>query len=349
MPHPSFMIGPRRVGDGQPCLVIGEVGLLHEGSLGLAHCFVDAIADAGADAVKFQTHLPEFESTPLERFRVPFSTQDATRPDYWRRTAFAEPQWAELAEHARRRGLLFLSSPFSPEAADLLLRVGTPAWKVASGETGNTPLLRKLVGTGLPLLLSTGMSDLREIDAGVALAKEADVPVAVFQCTSAYPCPPERLGLNLLPTFKDRWECPVGLSDHSGTTHAGVAAATLGAKFLEVHVTLSRRMFGPDVSASVTVDELKQLVEGVRFVERATASPVDKDVAAAALAPLRDLFTKSISAEADLPAGTVLAAHHLSGRKPGTGIPVSATPRVIGRRLRNDVRRGALLNESDLA
>ena len=349
MVHQTFNIGDRLVGDGQPCLVIGEVGLLHEGSLGLAHCFVDAIADAGAGAVKFQTHLPAFESTPLEQFRVPFSTQDASRPDYWQRTAFTEPQWAELADHARRRGLLFLSSPFSPEAVDMLLRVGTPAWKIASGEAGNTPLLKKLVGTGLPLLLSSGMSSLAEIDAGVALARAAGVPLGVFQCTSAYPCPPEQVGLNLLPAFWERWGCPVGLSDHSGTTHAGVAATALRAKFVEVHVTLSRRMFGPDVVASITIEELKELVDGVRFVERAMASPVDKDAAAERLLPLRALFTKSVSVEADLPAGAVLAEHHLSGRKPGTGIPVNELPRLVGRRLKNDVRRGALLSESDLA
>jgi N-acetylneuraminate synthase len=348
MSQRTFNIASRSVGPGHPCLVMAEVGLLHEGSLGLAHCFIDAIAEAGADAVKFQTHLPDFESTPLEKFRVAFSTQDATRPDYWRRTAFSEPQWAELAEHARRRGLLFLSSPFSPQAVDLLHRIGTPAWKIASGETSNTPLLQKLIDTRLPLLLSSGMSDLAELDAAVAMAQNAGVPVAVFQCTTAYPCPPEKLGLNLLDDFARRWECPVGLSDHSGTVAAGLAAATLGANLLEVHVTLSRRMFGPDVVASVTVEELKQLVDGIRFIERAMASPVDKNAAAKTMEPLRQLFTKSIAVETDLPAGAVLKEQHLAGRKPGSGIPVGEMPRIVGRTLKNAVQRGSLLNESDL-
>src|SRR5690242_5090247 len=177
------------------CLIIGEVAQSHDGSLGLAHAFIDAIADAGADAVKFQTHIASAESTPAEPWRVRFSRQDATRYDYWKRMEFPEPAWADLKAHAEERGLWFLSSPFSRAAVDLLERVGVAAWKIASGETGSGELLDAVLDTGRPVLLSTGMSDWAEIDSAVARVRARNVPLALLQCTSAYPCPPEKVGV----------------------------------------------------------------------------------------------------------------------------------------------------------
>src|SRR5437763_1720168 len=151
--------------DTRRCLIIGEVGQAHNGSLGMAHAFIDAIANAGADAVKFQTHIASAESTAAEPWRIRFSPQDSTRYEYWKRMEFSEEQWLGLKKHADERGLLFLSSPFSVEAVQLLQRVGVPAWKVASGEISNVPLFEALARTELPVLMSTGMSDLSEIDA----------------------------------------------------------------------------------------------------------------------------------------------------------------------------------------
>jgi N-acetylneuraminate synthase len=331
------------------CLIIGEVAQAHDGSLGMAHSYIDAIAEAGADAVKFQTHIAAAESTPSEPWRVRFSTQDATRYDYWKRMEFSENQWRELKTHADQRGLQFLSSPFSVEAVDLLTRVGVAAWKVASGEVSNIPMFERMTATGLPILLSTGMSPLGEIDAAVERVKACGRPVTVLQCTSLYPCPPEKVGLNLIPFFRDRYNCPVGLSDHSGSIYPGLAAATLGIEVLEVHVTFSRRMFGPDVSVSVTTSELTQLVEGIRFIEKMRANPADKDNAAAETAPMRQLFTKSVVASIDLPPGTVLKEEHLAVKKPGTGIPAEQLPAVIGRTLRRPVKADQVLQDVDFA
>jgi N-acetylneuraminate synthase len=322
--------------------------MAHDGSLGLAHAFIDAIARTGADAVKFQTHIAEAEGTPGEPFRVAFSPQDPTRRDYWVRTAFTDEQWAGLARHAAEKGLFFLSSPFSVEAADLLRRTGVAAWKVPSGETGNGPLIENLISDGLPILLSTGMSPMAEIDAAVAKVKAAGVPLAVLQCTSAYPCPPEKVGLNLVPVFRERYGCPVGLSDHSGTIYPGLAAAALGAQVLEVHVTLSREMFGPDVVASVTTGELAALVEGTRWIGRMRAAPVDKDLAAEGMASLRQVFTKSVVAARPIPAGTTLDRSMLALKKPGTGIPASRLPDVIGRRVRNGLEMDEFILEENL-
>ena len=319
------------------CFIIAEVGLAHDGSLGLAHAFIDEIARGGADAVKFQTHIAAAESTAAEPFRVAFSRQDATRYDYWKRIEFTESQWRGLGEHARERGLVFLSSPFSDEAVDLLTRVGMPMWKIASGEIGNVPMLDRMIATGKPILLSSGMSDMRELDRSVQRVKAAKLPLALLQCTTAYPCPPERVGLNMIPVFRDRYECFVGLSDHSGTIYPGIAAAALGSDVLEVHVTMSRGMFGPDVPASVTMEDLRQLVDGVRFVERMCANPVEKDAVARDMAPLRDIFTKSLVARTPLAAGTVIAETHVAMKKPGTGIPAARIADVVGRKLRRGV------------
>lgn len=330
------------------CLVIAEVAQAHDGSLGMAHAFIDAAARAGADAVKFQTHIAAAESTPGEPWRVQFSFQDKTRYDYWKRMEFTEEGWRGLKAHADERGLLFLSSPFSSEAVALLRRVGVAAWKVASGEVGNAPMFAQMLETKLPMLISSGMSSLAELDRAVAQVQRAGVDVTVLQCTSMYPTPPERVGLNLIPFFRERYRCKVGLSDHSGTIYAGLAAATLGIEVLEVHLTLSREAFGPDVPASVTTAELRQLVDGVRFIERARAHPLDKDQMAGELGPLRSLFTKSVVARTDLPRGKVLAEADLAVKKPGTGIPATRLPELVGRKLGRAVTANALLSEDDL-
>lgn len=286
----QFQIGRHEIGGSKRCFMIGEVAQAHDGSLGMAHVFIDAIAAGGADAVKFQTHIAEAESSPDEPWRMRFSTQDASRFAYWERMEFREDQWVGLKEHAEQKGLVFLSSPFSEQAVDLLDRIGMPAWKIASGEVSNPPLLERIVQTGRPILLSTGMSPLSEIDRVVNWCKSRSYPVAVMQCSSSYPTPPERLGLNLLAEYRERYACPVGLSDHSGMIFAGLAATTLGADLLEVHVTLSREMFGPDVIASLTTCELAQLVEGVRFIEQARACPIDKDAIEPNVKKLRNNF-----------------------------------------------------------
>lgn len=281
-----FDIGPKHVGEGAPCFIIAEVAQAHEGSLGMAHAYIDAVAKAGVDAVKFQCHIAEAESTPDEEWRVmPTWPQDASRYEYWRRTSFTQEQWWSLKVHADEVGLVFLCSPFSVEAVKLLDPM-VPAWKVPSGEVTNEALLKAIAKTRKPVILSLGMATSDEIADAVSLF----VDLALLQCTSEYPTPPTRVGLNVL----DQWRGiehngPVGLSDHSGTIYAGLAAVALGCDILEVHVTFSRQSFGLDVDASITIEELCQLVEGVRFIEKAK-TPVDKDALAKELEPMRRLF-----------------------------------------------------------
>ena len=344
----NVKIGDHIIGPGKPCLIIAEVAQAHDGSLGTAHAYIDAIAGSGADAVKFQTHIAAAESTPDEPWRVKFSPQDATRFDYWKRMEFSAEQWNGLKQHADDCGLIFLSSPFSFEAVDLLTRVGVAAWKVPSGETSNIPMLDQMTATGLPVILSTGMSPMQEIDTAVEYIRSRGIEPAVLQCTSDYPCPAEKVGLNLVSEFRERYDCAVGISDHSGTIFPGLAAATIGIELLEVHVTFSRELFGPDVPASITTDELSQLTEGIRFIESMTAHPVTKEDMARDLQPLRDMFTKSVVAQKNLKPGRVLQKEDLSLKKPGTGLPAARLPELIGRQLKRAVAADRMLSEEDL-
>jgi len=331
------------------CLVIAEVAQAHDGSLGTAHAFIDAIAKAGADAVKFQTHFADAESSKLEPFRIKFSPQDATRYDYWKRLEFTDEQWAELARHCEARGVVFLSTAFSMRAVELLDRLGMQAWKVASGEIANAPMLDRMAATGRPILLSTGMSGLDEIRWALDRVRAKVSQVAVLQCTTAYPCPPERVGLNLLQVFREEFGCAVGLSDHSGTIYPGLAGAALGMDVLEVHVTFSRDMYGPDVPASVTFEELKVLVDGVRFIETMRANPLDKDAASQGTEALRQMFMKGLIATVDIGVGDVLDGSKLDARKPLAGISAARFDEVKGRRARRAIPAGNFIQEEDLA
>lgn len=334
--------------DNSPPFLIAEVGLAHEGSLGLAHGFIDAIALAGANAVKFQTHIAEDESSDLETFRVNFSTQDETRFAYWKRTSFTAFQWAELKKHAEDKGLVFLSSPFSVAAVDLLEALGVAAWKIPSGELGSRRMLEKIASTGKPILVSTGMSPMSEIDNMVAgLDKIAPKKYAILQCTTEYPTPPEHVGINIFEDYKARYSCPIGLSDHSGSVWPSVIAASKGAKVIEVHVTLSPHMFGPDISSSLSIEDLRVLADGLNFVHRMIANPLDKDAAAKNKTSLRKLFGKSAMVLSDISAGNFIDGAAIGFRKPGIGLSEAEFDQISSRKLTKSVSAGKFLTRED--
>ena len=329
-------------------LVVAEVGLLHEGSLGLAHAFIDAVATTGADAVKFQTHIAAAESTAQEAFRVKFSTQDATRYDYWKRTEFAPEQWAALKSHAEEKGLIFLSSPFSMEAVDLLERLDIAAWKIASGEVESRRMIERMIATGKPLLASTGMSSRASIRSlATQVAQLAPKRHAMLHCTTAYPTTAEQVGLNVFAELVKELSCPIGLSDHSGTVYPSLLAAWMGARLIEVHVTMSRHMFGPDVSSSLTMETLTELVRGVGFVHRMREHPVDKDKVAAEKAPLRKLFGKSAFTLRALKEGEVVDDTMIAFRKPGMGLREKEFDALASKRLLRSVAAETFLQTTD--
>jgi N-acetylneuraminate synthase len=261
---------------------------------------------------------------------------------------FSETQWLELKSHADDVGLKFLSSPFSLEAVEMLKKVGVYAWKIASGEINNDELLECISETNQDIYLSTGMSTMKEIDKSVEKIKMKGLPVTVLQCTSMYPTPPQKIGLNMISVFRERYGCKVGLSDHSGGIFCGLAAATIGIDVLEVHVTFSKHMFGPDVSSSIMIDQLRQLVEGVQLIENTLKYNVDKDAMADELKPMREIFGKSIVYQKDIDKGTILNTKHVCLKKPGSGVHPQLLKEVLGKKLKQSVKADDLLSMSDL-
>lgn len=327
---------------GDKVFIIGEVAQAHDGSLGTAHAYIDLLADAGADAVKFQTHYACYESTPAEPWRVKFSFQDKTRYDYWKRMEFTEEQWIGLKEHAEEKGLVFMSSPFSVQAAQMLDRIGMNVWKVASGEVSDPWLLEYILGTGKPIIFSTGMSSYKKIDDYVNSIPKGN-EFAVLQCTTKYPSQPEDIGLNCMLDMMKKYGVPVGLSDHSGEIFASLAAVSLGAEIIETHVCMNKMDFGPDVKASLTPCQFKEMVTGIRSITRMLKSKVDKDALAEELSRSSTIFSKSVYAAADIEPGELFTKDNLALKKPCYGIPAKDVNTVLGKRADKKYKKDELI------
>ncbi len=329
--------------------IIAEIAQAHDGSLGLLHSMIDAAADAGAHAVKFQMHIAEAESSSEEPFRIPFSYVDKTRYDYWKRMEFTLEHWVGIRDHCYKRNCDFLCSPFSIAAIENLERLEAKSYKIASGETENFLLLEKICRTGKPLIISTGLSDLVSVDKTLKFIDNRCEVTGLLQCTTMYPTPAKQVGLNVLKLLRDRYQLPVGLSDHSGSIYAGLAAVSLGAELLEVHVAFDKKMFGPDASSSLTFAEFKQLVDGVHFIAEATSLDFDKTMSNEKQ-NLKKIFGKTLALNKTLAKGSVIRFDDLESKKPGgLGIPASEFSEIIGRKLKSDKEKYSFLTYEDLA
>jgi N,N'-diacetyllegionaminate synthase len=327
---------------------MAEIGQAHDGSLGIAHSYIDAAAEAGADVVKFQTHIADAESSAFEPFRVKFSYEDKTRFDYWKRMEFTPNQWLGLKEHCDSLGIEFLSSPFSCAAVELLEKLNVARYKIGSGETSNLLMLERIVQTKKPIILSSGMSSYDELDATVAFLRQSNADFSILQCTSKYPTEPEDVGLNVITELKERYSCPVGFSDHSGTIFSSIAAVTLGAEIIEAHLVFDKRMFGPDATSSLTVVAFTELVRGIRFIERSINNPVEKTHNEHFI-PLKQIFEKSLAVNCDLPAGTTIKINYLESKKPaGKGCPASNYKVLIGKKTARVLKKGDFISLKDL-
>lgn len=332
----------------QQPFIIAEIAQTHDGNINLAHAFVDAVAKTGAHAIKFQTHIAEEESTQAEPWRVKFSLQDSSRYEYWKRMEFSQEQWAALKVHADKVELVFLSSPFSIAAIELLESIGVSAWKIGSGEVLSERMLDRMACTGKPIIMSSGMSDLNEIDGIIGRLDKRGAEYALMQCTTAYPTAMDQIGLNIVQEFQERYKCAIGLSDHSGTIWPSVAALSLGADIIEVHATMSRDMFGPDVSSSVTMDELRQITQAASAIYTMRKNPVDKTKLSDDQKKMRLLFMKSIVARDDLGVGTVLTFDNITEKKPGTGILGHRMEEFIGKTIVKPLKRDEQLSEEHI-
>lgn len=327
--------------------IIAEIAQAHDGSLGMAHSYIDAVAKTGVDAIKFQTHIAEAESSIHEPFRVKFSKQDNTRFEYWKRMEFSLEQWQEIKSHCDDVNLEFMSSPFSNAAVDLLEKVGVKRYKVGSGEVNNFLLLEKIAQTGKPVIISSGMSSFEELDATVKFLKSRNVEYSILQCTTAYPTSAKQYGLNVITEFKERFSVPIGFSDHSASIEACIAATALGAKLLEFHVVFNKEMFGPDAKSSLTMEETSQLVKAVRNINTAQNNPIDKSKNNQ-FEELKHIFEKSLSVNKDCAKGHVLTFSDLEAKKPkGFGINASEYESVIGKTLKHALKQWDFLNVKD--
>ena len=337
-------IAGRKLGAGEPALVVAEIGNNHNGETRLAESLVRAAAEAGADAVKFQTHIADAEMHPSTPTPPHF---DEPRLEFTRRMELSLDDHRNLKELVEELGLIFFSSPFSVEAVELLEQVGVPAYKIASGEVTNPPLLEAVAATGKPALLSSGMSGLDEVEAAAKILRAGGCELVVMQCTSAYPCPPERVNLRAMVAMGERLEVPFGLSDHTADIHTSIAAVALGAVAVEKHFTLDKAAHGPDHHASLLPVELARLVDGVRQVEAALGDGLKEHDPS--LDPVRATFEKSVVTRVSVPEGALLEREMLTTKRPGTGIPAIRLTEVVGRRAARPLEANALVDEADLA
>jgi len=329
-------------------LIIAEIAQVHDGSLGILHSLIDAVSDTGVDAIKFQTHIAEAESSLFEQFRTNFSFVDKTRYDYWKRMEFDLNQWKEIKNHCDKVGLEFMSSPFSCAAVDLLEQTNIKRYKIGSGEVSNYLILDKIARTGKEIILSSGMSSFKELTDTIAFLNKKKVKYSILQATTQYPVNIENIGLNVIPELKKMFQVSVGLSDHSGSIFPSLAAVSMGAEIIEVHVAFSKKMFGPDSSSSLSIEELTQMVEGIRFIEKSLHSVVNKNVCSQ-YDELKKMFGKSLCVNKNLQSGSILRFEDLDSKKPqDKGILASHYEEVIGRKINKELKKWDFLTYQDL-
>jgi sialic acid synthase SpsE len=342
MAQRRISIGQREVGDGQPCFVIAEAGINHNGDLQLAEELVDAAAEAGADAIKFQTHFPEHE---MLRGGATAAYVGESLFDLLTRTALSREAHATLRERAQRKGITFLSTPFSREAADFLETLGVPAFKTGSGELTHLPMQRHIARKRRPMIISTGMATPEEIDRTVQAVAEAGAAFALMHCTSTYPTPYPHVQLGCIAALKQKYQVPVGFSDHTLDGFMAIAAVALGANLFEKHFTTSRSLPGPDQQGSMEPKELAEIVRGIRAVEQASGAtkqiqPGEQDV--------RNMAHHSVVSIADIPAGATIGAGDVWAKRPGTGIPARQLDEVVGRVAARAIPKDQLVSWDDV-
>lgn len=324
--------------------IIAEIGSVHDGSFGNACKLIEAAAACGATVIKFQTHIAEAET--LKDAPSPSYFKGEPRFEYFRRTAFNKSQYLELMALCKEQGVQFLSSPFSLEAVDFLEDVGIDLYKIPSGEVTNIPLLEYLNQTGKPVILSSGMSDWTEIDRAVEVLSQGG-PLSVMQCTSAYPCPPEKVGLNIIEDMLMRYDLPVGYSDHADGFAAAFAAVAKGASFVEKHFTFSRLMYGSDAANAMEPADFKIYCKGVHDIWTMLDNKVDKDDLTD-YREMKQIFEKSIVTALPIKAGEPLTKDNIAFKKPGDGIAAANYKEYLGRVALVDLPSDHQIKEEEL-
>lgn len=341
----TIAIGSRLVGEGCPCFVIAEAGVNHNGDLHLAKRLIEVAKEAGADAVKFQTFNTEAlvsPDTPLAKYQEANLGASTTQAAMLKSLELSRDDFRLLADYARTLDLIFLSTPFDPESADFLESLDVPAYKVPSGELTNTEFLQHLARKRKPLIISTGMATLAEVEAAVeAVEQSGNRDYVLLHCVSNYPADPCEVNLRAMLTLKTAFGSPVGYSDHTLGMSIALAAVVLGACVVEKHFTLDKSLPGPDHKASASPEELKQLILSIREVERSLGDGRKRPAASE-----RDTLMaarKSLVAICNLAPGATIEEKHLALRRPGTGLPPSMKHFLLGRRTKHYIPAGTLI------
>lgn len=327
-------------------LIIAEIGMTHDGSLGQAIELTKTAAIAGVDAVKYQLHISAAET--IRNAPQPPYFKAEPRYDFFERTAFKKEQWIQIKEVCMECGVYFIVSPFSIEAVQILEEIGVDAIKIPSGEITNIPYLEYIAHTQIPVIISSGMSSWKELNECIKIFEKQGCNYAILQCTSEYPCPPTNIGLNIIDELKEIYpNCAVGLSDHSEGIWASLAAWMKGATIIEKHFTLSKLMYGPDAKISMEPQEMRQLCDSIKNLEIALKSPVDKNDCIQ-YSDMKSIFQKSIVAIKEIKAGTILTADMLGYKKPGTGLETKYYKDIIGKRVKRDLAFDDILYKGDI-
>lgn len=347
----EFSIGGRAVGRGHRCFIIAEAGVNHNGDLDLAMQLVDIAAEAGADAVKFQTFSADrlaLNEAPKAAYQARATDANESQHAMLKRLELSREQHAALAQRCSERGVLFLSTPFDEQAADMLEELGMVAYKTPSGELTNLPFLRHVARKGRPMIVSTGMATLGEVEDAILAIEEAGcTQAAVLHCVSNYPAAPDTINLRAMETLARAFGVPAGYSDHTGGIEIALASIALGACVLEKHFTIDRSLPGPDHAASLEPDELKQLVRGARAVEAALGD--GRKTPAASERSTAEVARKSLVLARDVRAGEVLSEDDVVAKRPGTGMPLHLRSLVVGRTARTQLTAGTMLSWEMLA
>ena len=345
MSEATFQIDGKNIGENQPAFVIAEIGINHNGDIETAHAMVDAIAESGCDCVKFQTfHADEFCSNEKDTYE--YVSQDKiikeSMLEMFRRFELKQEEFAELFVHARERGLAAFSTPTDIAAVDLLADIGVDAYKIGSDDLVYTPFLEYVAKKGKPVIISTGMATLEDVQRAVDVLKKGGLPleqIAILHCISAYPTPADAIHLNRIPMLQGVFPgCIIGFSDHSWGITPALGAVALGARIVEKHFTLDHNMAGPDHRFSADPKQLTDLVREVRVIEQALGqselvmSKHDQEMAA--------LCHRSVYAASDLPVGKIIELSDLVFQRPGSGLKPYEVKNIVGRQLTGRVDAG---------
>jgi len=332
----------RKVASGEPVFVIAEAGVNHNGQLDIARQLVVAAKQAGADAVKFQTFRAEELASPIAEkatYQKKGAGDEQSQLAMLSELELSEDAHKQLMDFCRSQEILFLSSPFDPASVELLERLGVAAYKIGSGEITNVPLLAQIAGTRKPIVFSTGMSTLEEVEKALRVFREAgNTQTIALHCVSNYPANPADANLRALQTMCAELDIDVGYSDHTGKPEICYAAVALGACVIEAHLTLDKSMVGPDHAASYSVEEFKLLVDGIRLVERALGRGEKQP--AQSEKEMMGIVRKSLTAAVAIQAGATITEEMIKIMRPGQGLPPSYLPDLIGRTLKVDVQAG---------